>query len=260
MKYPNPSGSLSTWYEGRYDGEIWGYTTKGIAKTQEEMNEHLAKVNQTQLGSNWSAGDIMYEDLNGDGKISAGKNTLEDHGDLSIIGNQTPRYNYGITLDAAYKGFDFKIFLQGVGKRDYAVGGSYFWGANGGKWQTVVFKEHLDYFRNDPNHPLGLNLDSYYPRPDWGSGRNRQTQTRYLQNAAYMRVKNIQLGYTLPQEVSQKVGISNLRVYISGENIFTFTKLSKLYDPEMLGIGYGGEGSKTYPLSKTWALGLSLTL
>jgi len=260
LKYPNPSGSLSTWYEGRYDGEIWGYTTKGIAKTQEEMNEHLAKVNQTQLGSNWSAGDIMYEDLNGDGKISAGKNTLEDHGDLSIIGNQTPRYNYGITLDAAYKGFDFKIFLQGVGKRDYAVGGSYFWGANGGKWQTVVFKEHLDYFRNDPNHPLGLNLDSYYPRPDWGSGRNRQTQTRYLQNAAYMRIKNIQLGYTLPQEVSQKVGISNLRVYISGENIFTFTKLSKLYDPEMLGIGYGGEGSKTYPLSKTWALGLSLTL
>ena len=123
-----------------------------------------------------------------------------------------------------------------------------------------MFKEHLDYFRNDPNHPLGLNLDSYYPRPDWGSGRNRQTQTRYLQNAAYMRIKNIQLGYTLPQEISQKVGISNLRVYISGENIFTFTKLSKLYDPEMLGIGYGGEGSKTYPLSKTWALGLSLTL
>ena len=118
----------------------------------------------------------------------------------------------------------------------------------------------MDYFRDDPNHPLGQNLDSYYPRPDWGSGRNRHTQTRYLQNAAYLRVKNIQLGYTLPQEVSEKIGISNLRVYISGENILTFTKLSKLYDPEMLGIGYGDEGAKTYPISKTWAIGLNITL
>ena len=264
LKYPNPSKSLGdkrdNWYEGRYDGDIWGYTTKGIAKTQAEMDAHLAKVNQSQLGSNWSAGDIMYEDLNGDGKISNGKNTVDDSGDLSIIGNKTPRYNYGITLDASYKGFDFRLFLQGVGKRDFATSGSYFWGASGGKWQTVVFKEHLDYFRNDPNHPLGQNLDSYYPRPDWDSGRNRHTQTRYLQNAAYLRVKNIQLGYTIPQEVSEKIGISNLRVYISGENILTFTKLSKLYDPEMLGIGYGDEGAKTYPISKTWAIGLNITL
>lgn len=266
LRYPNPSYAIYTsdnkymWYEGRYDGDIWGYTTIGIAKTQEEMDAHLAKVNQNQLGSNWSAGDIMYADLDGDGKVSNGERTVNKPGDLSVIGNSTPRYNFGVNLDAAYKGFDVKIFLQGVAKRDFATGKSYFWGADGGKWQTVVFEEHLDYFRNDPNHPLGLNVDSYYPRADWGSGRNRHTQTRYLQNAAYLRVKNVQLGYTLPQEVLSKTGISNLRIYISGENILTFTKLSSLYDPEMLGIGYGDEGAKTYPLSKTWSVGLSLTL
>lgn len=260
LKYPNPSFALNQWYEGRYAGEIWGYTTIGIAKTQAEMDAHLANVKQNRLGSNWSAGDIMYADLNGDGEISSGENRLGKSGDLTIIGNSTPRYNFGINLDASYKGFDVKVFLQGVGKRDFAVGGSYFWGANGGKWQTVVFEEHLDYFRNDPSHPLGLNEDSYYPRADWGSGRNKYTQTRYLQNAAYMRLKNLQVGYTVPQDYLSKTGISNLRIYISGENILTFTKLSKLYDPEMLGIGYGSEGVKTYPLSKTWSLGLSLTL
>lgn len=132
------------------------------------MDAHLAKVNQNQLGSNWSAGDIMYADLDGDGKVSNGERTVGKPGDLSVIGNSTPRHNFGVNLDAAYKGFDVKIFLQGIAKRDYAQGGSYFWGANGGKWQTVVFEEHLDYFRNDPNHPLGLNIDSYYPRADWG--------------------------------------------------------------------------------------------
>lgn len=259
LNYPNPSMAINNWYSGRYMGEIWGYTTVGIAKSQSEMDAHLANVNQNRLGSNWSAGDIMYADINGDGEITSGEGRVGNSGDYSIIGNNTPRYNFGITLDAAYKGFDARIFLQGVGKRDFAAGGSYFWGASGGKWQTVVFDQHLDYFRDDPNHPLGLNLDSYYPRADWGSGRNRYTQTRYLQNAAYMRLKNVQLGYTIPQEHLGKTGMDNVRIFVSGENIMTFTKLSKLYDPEMLGIGYGSEGAKTYPLSKTWSLGVSLT-
>ncbi|MDO5608933.1 MAG: TonB-dependent receptor [Capnocytophaga sp.] len=261
LKYPNPSFNLNQWYEGRYVGEIWGYTTIGIAKTQAEMDAHLATTNQNRLGSNWSAGDIMYADLDGDGAVSNGENRLGNSGDLSIIGNSTARYNYGITLDAAYKGFDARLFLQGVGKRDYATGGSYFWGASGGKWQTVVFQEHLDYFRDDPNHPLGLNTDSYYPRADWSGGgnRNRQTQTRYLQDASYLRVKNVQVGYSIPREMLANTGLENCRIYVSGENVMTFTKLSKLYDPEMLGIGYGNEGAKTYPLSKTWSLGVNIT-
>ena len=260
LRYPNPSKALNAWYEGRYMGEIWGYTTVGIAKTQEEMDAHLAKISQNRIGSNWSAGDIMYADVNGDGEISGGEYRVGNSGDLTIIGNTSPRYNFGVSLDAAYKSFDFRIFMQGVGKRDFSPGGSYFWGANGGMWQTLGFEQHLDYFRDNPNHPFGLNLDSYYPRPDWGSGKNKQTQTRYLQDASYLRIKNIQFGYTLPKYLLKQVGVSNLRVYVSGENVATFTKLSKLYDPEMLGIGYGGEGAKTYPLAKTWSVGLSITL
>jgi TonB-linked SusC/RagA family outer membrane protein len=261
-KYPNPSKILSKYYDGAYIGDIWGLETIGIAKTNEEMNAHLAKLpngGQDALGSNWGAGDIMYKDLNGDGVIDGGEDTADKPGDQKIIGNSTPRFNYGLNLDAAWKAFDLKIFFQGVMKRDYMASGMMFWGADGGKWQSMVYKPHLDYFRDDPNHPLGLNLNSYYPRPNWNDGKNRETQTRYMQNAAYCRLKNVTLGYTLPASLTNRFHINNLRVFVSGENLATFTKLSKMFDPELLGVGGWGDG-KTYPLSKTLSFGLSLTL
>ena len=126
------------------------------------MDEHLAKSNQNALGSNWTAGDIMYEDFDGDGAVNGGENTADKPGDRRIIGNFTPRYNFGLNIDAAWKGFDLKIFFQGTLKRDYDAGGPGFWGAIGqGKWQAVGLKEHLDYFRPDANDPLGQNLNSY---------------------------------------------------------------------------------------------------
>lgn len=254
-RYPNKSNSLGTWYSGRMNGDIWGYTTLGIAKTQEEMDAHLAKVNQSRLGNQWGAGDIMYADLNGDGEISNGANTLDDHGDISIIGNNTPRYNYGITLDAAYKGFDFSVFFQGIGKRDYWVSGAYFWGATGGMWQSAGFTEHWDFFRGEDN-PLGANLNAYYPRPLFTSGKNMQTQSRYLQDASYLRMKNIQLGYTLPKSITSKAGMQSVRVYVSGDNLATFSSMSKIFDPETIG-GSWGDG-KLYPLSKTISVGLNV--
>ncbi len=254
-RYPNKSNSLSTWYSGRMNGDIWGYTTLGIAKTQEEMDAHLAKVNQSRLGNQWGAGDIMYADLNGDGEISNGANTLADHGDLKIIGNNTPRYNYGITLDAAYKGFDFSVFFQGIGKRDYWVSGAYFWGATGGMWQSAGFTEHWDFFRGEDN-PLGANLNAYYPRPLFTSGKNMQTQSRYLQDASYLRMKNIQLGYTLPKSITSKAGMQSVRVYVSGDNLATISSMSKIFDPETIG-GAWGDG-KLYPLSKTISVGLNV--
>ena len=254
-RYPNKSNSLSTWYSGRMNGDIWGYTTLGIAKTQEEMDAHLAKVNQSRLGNQWGAGDIMYADLNGDGEISNGANTLADHGDISIIGNNTPRYNYGITLDAAYKGFDFSVFFQGIGKRDYWVSGAYFWGATGGMWQSAGFTEHWDFFRGEDN-PLGANLNAYYPRPLFTSGKNMQTQSRYLQDASYLRMKNIQLGYTLPKSITSKAGMQSVRVYVSGDNLATISSMSKIFDPETIG-GAWGDG-KLYPLSKTISVGLNV--
>ena len=262
-KYPNPSKTLGTHYAGSRLGDIWGYTTVGIAKTQEEMDAHLAKANQSAIGSNWSAGDIMYADLDGDFKVNGGEGTADKPGDKRIIGNSTPRYNFGLNLDAAWKGFDLKIFFQGVLKRDFDAGGPMFWGALGqGKWQGLGFKEHLDYFRAEANHPLGQNLDSYYPRLSWNGGRNTQTQTRYLQNAAYCRLKNITLGYTLPAALTKRIAVQNVRVFVSAENILTITNFIKTADPELAGVGYlsnSNQIGKTYPLTKSFSMGLSVT-
>ena len=139
-KYPNPTNSLSKYMAGELTGDIYGYTTIGIAKTQEEMDAHIAslpKGGQTAIGSKWEAGDIMYADINGDGKIDNGSNTLDDMGDLKKIGNNTPRFRTGITLDAQWKGFDFSMFWQGVLKRDFDPGENsmVFWGTTGsGQW------------------------------------------------------------------------------------------------------------------------------
>ena len=266
-KYPNPAKVLSQkYYEGSYIGDIWGFETIGIAKTKDEMDQHLASLKnggQTALGSNWNAGDIMFKDIDGNGAIDKGEGTADKSGDTKIIGNSTPRYNFGLNLDGAWKGFDLKVFFQGVMKRDYMPRGVMFWGAHGGLWQSVAYEPHLNYFRNDPQHPLGQNLDAYYPQPNWNNDKNRQTQTRYLQNAAYCRLKNVTLGYTLPMQLTQKFSVNNLRLFVSGENLLTITKLSKMFDPETLGIGYGAswgaDDGKTYPLSRTISLGLSVT-
>lgn len=254
-KYPNPSKDLGqTYYDGAKYGDIWGYTTVGIAGSQEEMDKHLANNDQSFLGSNWTAGDVMYKDLNGDGKVDRGEYTANDHGDLTVIGNSTPRYNFGLNLDAAWKGFDLKLFFQGTLKRDYMAGSATFWGATGtGKWQALGFKAHADYWTPD-------NKGAYYPRPDWNGGRNTNTQTRYLQNAAYCRLKNVTLGYTLPKSLTEKFYVENLRFFVSAENLFTITNFTDIADPELIGAGYGdGNLGKTYPLSKTVSFGLSVT-
>lgn len=258
-KFNNPTNHLSQYYVGRKIGEIWGYTTHGIAKTQAEMQNWLSTHNQSQIGNNWNAGDIMYEDLNGDGVINGGALTLENHGDLKIIGNNTQRYNFGINLDFQYKGFDLSMLFQGVGKRDVNLGTEpYFVGANTNMWQSAAFVQHLDYFRPEgTTNPLGANVDSYYPRVAFDSaGKNFQTQTRWLQNAAYVRLKNIQLGYSLPKDVLEGLGISNIRIYVTGENLVTWTKLSKIFDPETIDGAWGN--GKVYPLSKVIATGLSI--
>ena len=262
-RYSNPSGLIDSFYEGKYCGEIWGYETIGIARTDDEMAEHVGSLvngGQSALGQDWQAGDIMYSDLNEDGKIDAGARTLDNHGDLKRIGNSTPRYNVGIDLSADWKGFDFRMFWQGTLKRDYFQGSYYFWGANGsqGYWFSTALKGHEDYFRNDESSPLGVNLDSYYPRPLLNTNKNQQCQTKYLQNAAYMRLKNLQIGYTLPRKIVQKRGVQNLRFFASGENLLTITDLVKFFDPETIESGSFAHGY-AYPLSRTYAFGLNIT-
>ena len=262
-RYSNPSGLIDSFYEGKYCGEIWGYETIGIARTDDEMAEHVGSLvngGQSALGQDWQAGDIMYSDLNEDGKIDAGARTLDNHGDLKRIGNSTPCYNVGIDLSADWKGFDFRMFWQGTLKRDYFQGSYYFWGANGsqGYWFSTALKGHEDYFRNDESSPLGVNLNSYYPRPLLNTNKNQQCQTKYLQNAAYMRLKNLQIGYTLPRKIVQKMGVQNLRFFASGENLLTITDLVKFFDPETIESGSFAHGY-AYPLSRTYAFGLNIT-
>lgn len=265
-KYPgNNTHSLWNYIDGREINEIWGYETVGIAKTLDEMNQHLEKVGgQTALGAEWAAGDIMYADIDGKPGINPGAETLEDHGDLKLIGNSTPRYHFGVDINADFKGFDFRLFFQGVAKRDYFSSSPIFWGAQNSQWWSAALGEHGDYFRDKPlgvpGHEIGVNLDSYYPRPLFDrASKNQQTQTRYLQNASYCRIKNLQVGYTLPQDLTRKFFVDKLRVYVSVDNLCTITGLSKVFDPETLNSGYGSYGN-AYPLARTWSFGLSLNL
>lgn len=259
-EYPNASKSLNTYYEGQELGQIWGYESVGMAKTDEEMAAHLEKVNQNTIPgislapSGWKAGDMMYADLDGDGKITNGENTVDNPGDRKVIGNSTPRYRFGLNIGAEWKGFDLSVFFQGVAKRDYLLSGMIFWGVNGDAWSSTGYVEHWDFFRPEGD-PLGANTDAYYPRPLWTSNQNRQSQSQFLQNAAYIRLKNLQIGYTLPKAWTRKAGLERVRVFFSGDNLWTGTAINKNFDPEAL-----YQNGMTYPLSRTLSCGINVTL
>lgn len=267
-RYPNPTGTLDKYRTGQKLGEIWGYETIGIAQTQQEMDNHLASLpngGQEALGTSWEAGDIMYKDLNGDGMISNGANTIDDHGDYKLLGNNTPRFQFGIDLGADYKGFDFRAFFQGVMKRDFWQDSEYFWGVTSNMWWSAGFKEHADYFRAEASNDLAANLNAYYPRPIFNTDKNQKTQSRYLQKASYIRLKNVQLGYTLPATLTNKFYVSKLRIFVSGENLWTGTGMANMFDPETINGGKVDDNTKkgngnAYPLSKTISFGINVTL
>lgn len=236
----NPTGNVNTYYIGKKIGEIWGYKTLGLFKTDEEA----AAVNSSKIwGGKWLAGDVHYADLNGDGEISPGQNTLSNPGDRMRIGNDTPRYLFGINANAEYKGFDFTILLQGVAKRDLMLGDTYFWGFCN-EW-SVPTTAVLDYWRPD-------NPNAYFPRPRF-SGGNQQTQTRYLQNGAYLRVKQLTLGYTIPEQIAKMAKLKNARLYITGDNLFVITGLFESFDPEQ-------PNRQLFPLAKGLSFGIQITL
>lgn len=265
-RYPNnPTNYIESYIEGRYLGEIWGFTTKGLARTDEEMQAHLATLpngGQDALGSDWKAGDIMYADINGDGKISKGSEVIGDLGDLHVIGNDLPRYLFGLDLNASWKGFDVRAFFQGVMKRDIWNGSRNTFGTiSSGRWYSAGIEAVSDYFRNEDSWSVKegytqKNIDAFLPRPLY-SGKNMNKQTRYLQNAAYIRLKNLQVGYTIPVAITSRWGIQNLRVFFSGENLWTKSGVYKQFDPETI---TGGDSGVGYPLSRTVSFGLNITL
>lgn len=242
-KFNNPTGLISQYYVGRKMNEIWGYVSNGLFQTEQEANAH---ANQSYLyGGKWTAGDVRFEDLDGNNKIDIGDNTLANPGDRKIIGNSTPRFAFGITAGLEYKGIDFEMFWQGIGKRDWfpGSGSAAYWGFTN-EWQTPLTTS-LDYWTPE-------NTNAFFPRLGWANGGNRNTSTRYLQNASYCRLKNVTLGYTIPRNILDKIGVSRLRVYVTGENLLTFTSLIKAFDPETL-------NNMTYPINKKIAVGLNLT-
>lgn len=244
------------WYEGKDFGEIWGYHAVGIAKSDDEMNNYLDKVSQSSIGSNWGGGDIMYADLNGDHKVDGGSYTLEDHGDLEVIGNTTPHFAYSFTLQGDYKWFDFRVYFQGIGKRDYLfVNCAPFYGM-AGEWQRNFYYDHLDYFRYAGSE-LGANLDPYYGRLRIDKN-NMQPCDRFLQDASYLRLKNVQIGFSLPKNTKLSKYIRKARLYVSGENLFTWTKL-RIFDPEGINNGGGYGAGKVYPNYRTYSVGLDVT-
>lgn len=239
----NKAGKISGYYVGKKIGEIWGLVADGLFQSQEEIDSYLS---QTGLqNTTYRPGDVKYVDISGDGKLAWGQETIYDKEgtDKTIIGNNTPRYQFGFTVGAEYKNFDLEIFLQGVGKRDYMLGGAQFWGFTS-QWD-VPYTTALDYWT--PENP-----NAYFAAPDWNKWINREASTRYLQNAAYMRLKNVTLGYNVPKSVLQKWGIGKLRLYVTGENLLTFTDLISSFDPETL-------GNLTYPITKKVSVGLNLT-
>lgn len=264
-KFDNPAGLLSQYYVGRTIGEIWGYVTDGYYTVDDfvegTLDANLTGVNRQlkedvvgfESGAVPYPGDIKYVDLDGDGIITNGNSTLEDSGDTKIIGNSRRRYNYGINGYASYKNFDFSFALSGVGKRDRNLTGAKAFPYQG--QFDDMFKHQLDFWTPD-------NQDAYYPRMygnntnfsgDRGNyGHSRRTQTKYLRDASFLRINNISLGYTVPKNVTDKLKMDKVRLFLSGENLHTFHKLPKGITPDVNVDG-------TYPIMKNFALGAQIS-
>ncbi len=268
----NPSGLIDEPYVGKKYGEIWGYRVDGLFDSDEEAAKYAENVDMSivmnydygSTGPNSSGvrgGDMKYLDLNNDRVITSGAGTLEDHGDLEVIGNSTPRYSYSFNGGFNFFGFDFYIFFQGIGHLDMYPASNIkanplFWGPYGRPYISFIGKDFMSNVWTEDNK------DAYYPRVRGYSAHNGSLvnpNDRYLQNLAYLRLKNLTVGYTLPDKWMSKVGISKLRVYFSGENLWyasPLKKINKYIDPEFLRMG-GAEGN-AYSMCKTFSFGLTL--
>lgn len=269
-KFNNPDKKLAdTYYEGMKLGEIWGYVTDGFFTKDNIGEAKYQKLYKASTTSQAMIGDIKFKDLNGDTVINNGDNKVGNSGDMTVIGNATPRYSYSINLDVDWNGFFLSAFFQGVGKQDWWPGAEadYFWGPYNRPYNRVP-TSMVDKIWSESNP------NTYFPRlrgyaAQSSGGELTTVQTKYLQNIAYLRLKNIQLGYNLPQRLISRLKMSNVRVYVSGENLWSWSpmyKITKDIDPENTGgsdrvltNGTNGNGNN-YPMLKSVTFGMSITL
>ena len=234
------ASGLNTIIQGQPYNSIYGYVAQGFFSTQDQVSKHAFQSNIT------GPGDIIYKDLNGDGKINAGNGTLANHGDLAYLGNTSPRYLYGFDLGFSWKNFDLSAFFQGVGKRSmfiYSYANLPFVDSWRQPWQNQT-----DYWT--PTH-----TNAKFPRLYLHGGQNTSVSSFWVQNAAYLRLKNLQIGYTLPSRITQKAGMRAVRIYFTGQDIWTISKMwFKYYDPES-----PNNADFIYPYFSSFAAGLNVT-
>ena len=263
-KFNSQTRNINGNYEGKRLGEIWGYETDRLFQADDfdatgKLKPGIASQSLYETGDfHFGPGDVKYKDLKPDGQITYGDNTVENPGDQRVIGNSLPNYEYSFSLGASYKGFDFNMFFQGVGKRDFWVGGAIGIPSGGSGYMDAAYKHQLDYW-------TPTNTGAFYPRPtDMSWKQNNQNylrQTRFLANMAYLRCKNITLGYTVPQDIVKKIMLQSIRVYVSAENLFEFDSLHLPFDPETTSYKRGSSNpewsfGRSYPYTRTISFGL----
>lgn len=252
-KYENPSGNIGDYYVGKRLGEIWGLTTAGIFQDQQEIDR---SPSQSDIGANWRPGDIRYLDINGDGKIAKGSGTLDDPGDMSIIGNSTPRYQFGLNLGLNFKNWRLNVFFQGVGKRDV-------WpSTNDWLWFYPFKSTYLERWAITDSWSE-TNRDAYFPAPslayDNRESKNYEVQTRFLQKGGYVRLKNLMLSYDLPQSLLKQVKIQGVQIYLTGMNLWEYSKIRRPLDPESIPeVTAGTVGAIEYPMQRLYTIGIKI--
>jgi len=283
----NDQKLLNNYYEGEVLGTIWGFKTVGYFKDDADVANSPSQKNLETGSFHYGPGDIKYADLNNSGTIDWGQEngqplTADNHGDLTKIGNITPQYQYSFRLGGDWKGVDLDVFFQGVGKQQYWAVGNVPIPGYGGNGQFLG--NQMDYWTPDnPNaqwpalfyNNTGVVINNgvtnvVEPIPyetSWAqaggySCNNFYPQTKYLLNMAYLRLKTLTLGYTLPALLTKKLEISKFRVYVEGMNLFTFWSNQLPIDPE-ISTGASGAGGVyygiTYPFNKTYSFGVQIT-
>lgn len=265
-----PTYSATGWWdtsaykEGMILGDIWGlqfdrFLTEADFNADGSLKAGLP--DQTQVfpaGYEFAPGDVLYKDIDKDGKIIKQTNTNEK-GDLSVIGNALPRFQFGLNLDASWKGFDISMFFQGVAKRKL-------WAA--GNQVLPGFTTGEPFYEGAEDYWTPENTDAFYPRPmDYkqSASGNYSVNDRYLLNMSYVRLKTFTVGYSLPKTWLSKFKVQGLRVYFTGENLFTIDGVKPAIDPE-IGIRTSGTSSdqrnfgRSYPYQKTVSFGIQLSL
>lgn len=282
-KFNNRKKELSTaayntnYYAGMVVGEIWGFVSNGLWQNQDEIDaaeagalaagqKYYNPLMQTSKTYKLYPGDIKFEDLNGNGYIDRGQNTVDDPGDRKIIGNSEPRYIYSFGIDLEWNNIFLSAFFQGVGKQDWYPSNeaSVIWGQYNRPYAQMP-KWHLNNYWTEDNPDAYLPRYAGYYAPFYKGTNN--ANTRYLMDVSYIRLKNLQVGYTLPSKWTDAIRMKKVSIFFSGENLWTWSPMYKYTrDIDVTANIYGtdsvlsstGDGFN-YPTLRSYSLGLNIT-